>query len=125
MMINIVSVACGGAVGAIVRYLITLLPLKSAFPFSTLIANLVGAFIIGFLSSVLLSKNISLFLKTGLCGGLTAFSTFSMENIMLFQEGKIVIAFLYISVSLFCCFLGVCIGMWVGKYVEATGPLPS
>ena len=76
-------VALGGAVGACARYAISLIPVKSQFPILTLITNLLGALLIGFIVGIAESRNISknamLFLKTGVCGGFTTFSTFSLE----------------------------------------------
>ena len=76
---NFLFVALGGAVGAMARYAISLIPLKTEFPFLTLITNVIGAILIGFIVGITsardgVSKNMVLFWKTGVCGGFTTFS---------------------------------------------------
>ena len=108
-------VALGGAVGAMGRYAISLLPSKTAFPFLTLFTNIAGAILIGFIVGLAsardnVSQNAILFWKTGVCGGFTTFSTFSLEawnlleNRLYFQGG------LYIVLSVVFCILGVICG---------------
>lgn len=81
----------GGGIGAVLRYGISCLaPLKSAqFPWSTLVSNVLAALIAGALvySFKSLDPKKHLLLVTGFCGGLSTFSTFSVENIQLFQRG--------------------------------------
>ena len=77
-------VALGGAVGAMARYAISLIPARTAFPFLTLITNIIGAVLIGFVVGIVSARenvpqNSILFWKTGVCGGFTTFSTFSLE----------------------------------------------
>ena len=107
-------VGLGGALGAILRYSISLLPLKSSFPFLTLITNVIGAFVIGIVVGLFekhyLSSNINLFLKTGLCGGFTTFSTFSLETLTLLENGMPSIAMIYAFVSIIGCVIGVYLG---------------
>lgn len=86
---SVIWVALGGAVGAVGRYGISLLPWKGAFPLLTLATNFLGAVAIGFLSGLfsqrLLGERGKLFWQTGVCGGFTTFSTFSLEAVTLFQ----------------------------------------
>ena len=88
-----IFVALGGAVGACARYAISLIPIKSQFPFLTLITNLLGALLIGFIVGIAESRNVSkntmLFLKTGVCGGFTTFSTFSLEAYSILSTKKL------------------------------------
>ena len=76
-------VACGGALGAAGRYAVSLLPVQAGFPVLTLVTNLLGAVLIGFVvgygSAGGMTPNQILFWKTGVCGGFTTFSTFSLE----------------------------------------------
>ncbi|MGL5648337.1 MAG: fluoride efflux transporter CrcB, partial [Clostridium sp.] len=91
----VILVGCGGFIGASLRYVISLgaKGIGTSFPFGTLIANILGALIIGFvmqlsLDTALISANTRLFITTGMMGGLTTFSTFSYETIGLLTTGQ-------------------------------------
>ena len=85
-------VAAGGALGAAGRYGISLLPWRGEFPLLTLCTNFLGALAIGFVVGLAgprrLSPGWTLFWKTGVCGGFTTFSTFSLESFTLLERGK-------------------------------------
>ena len=94
-MIGIISVGIGGALGAILRYGLSKIPFLSGsvFPWMTFVANLLGAVVIGVIAGVMLNDSRLtasqvLFLKTGFCGGLTTFSTFSLEAYGMLEAGK-------------------------------------
>ncbi|NLD19371.1 MAG: fluoride efflux transporter CrcB [Clostridiales bacterium] len=119
-MFNCLAVGAGGFIGSIFRYLIGLIPLfhKGDFPFHTLIINVVGAVVIGMLvkgaeGSEALSETTMLFLKIGLCGGFTTFSTFSLEALGLLESGKSGLFALYIVASVCLCIAGVFCGKWI------------
>lgn len=116
---NILFVGLGGAIGAICRYAIGLLPYKGTFPVLTLITNLIGAVIIGFIAGLASKKNISeysvMFFKTGLCGGFTTFSTFSLESYQLFKNGAGLLSVIYIVLSILLCIAGIYLGMYISK----------
>ena len=80
---NFVYVAIGGALGAMLRYSLNYLPVSTAFPFKTMIANIVGSFIIGVIAGVAdikgVDERLSLLLKVGFCGGV-AFSSVGSET---------------------------------------------
>ena len=105
MLKQFMLVGLGGGVGAMMRYGSNLL-FKSQFIFaSTLLVNVVGSFALGALLAYGLSRSVApanwmLFLGTGLCGGFTTFSAFSVENIILMQEGKFSTAVAYILISI-------------------------
>lgn len=117
-MENIIAVGVGGCLGAILRYLISqgTAGWINRFPLGTAIVNILGGFIMGLLmglftiKAINLSQNWRLFLTTGLLGGLTTFSTFSFETILLFDTGDYLMAFLNIVLnlgpSLLFCFAG-------------------
>ena len=95
MLLNCVFVGLGGAAGSICRYLLGLLPLKpvSGFPAITLCINIAGAFALGLIGALAgkyakLNPQLLLFLRVGVCGGFTTFSTFSVETAGLLQSGK-------------------------------------
>lgn len=115
-----VFVGLGGAAGAVLRYLISLIPYKGDFPLLTLITNLLGALLIGFISGIAekkLSENAVLFLKTGLCGGFTTFSTFSLEAYKLFASDHAFLAVIYSILSVVLCITGVFAGMFAAKKI--------
>ncbi len=115
MLKDLFIVGAGGALGSISRFLIYFIFPKNTFPANTLIINITGSFIIGILYALSLKQNAItetslLFLVTGICGGYTTFSTFSLENIQLLQSGKIIPAVLYTFISL----AGGLIACWMG-----------
>ncbi len=108
-------VALGGAAGAMGRYAIGLLPVKASLPILTLAVNIIGAALIGFIAGAAegsenVSQNAVLFWKTGVCGGFTTFSTFSLETLTLFESKAYFLGSIYIFLSVACCLLGVLLG---------------
>lgn len=114
VMIRFIMVGLGGALGAMARYGISLIPSRTSFPILTLITNILGAILIGFIVGIStrneFSENKILFWKTGVCGGFTTFSTFSLEAWSLFEKGRIGSGGLYIVLSVSLCLLGICLG---------------
>lgn len=105
MMTGWMLAGAGGAVGAALRYLIGLLPMnpENGFPIKTLLINLAGSFTIGMIAA-LAAKNamnpkLVVFLKAGVCGGFTTFSSFALETQQLAQKGEGGMAFLYVLLS--------------------------
>ena len=116
-------VALGGAVGAMARYAISLIPVKTGFPILTLITNIVGAILIGFIVGFTsnkdnISENTVLFWKTGVCGGFTTFSTFSLEAFNLLDNKQYTLGGLYIVLSVTCCILGILCGKRLASVVK-------
>lgn len=118
-----ILIGIGGAVGASLRYSVSILLLTNetvAFPFATVAVNLAGCFLLGMLSSGLELKitanpdYLSAF-KTGLIGSFTTFSTFSVEVFQLLQHHSYFLAILYIFISAIFGFLFVALGMKTGK----------
>ena len=118
-MTGIICVGLGGGLGAALRYGISLLPWKGAFPLLTLATNFLGAVAIGFLSGLfsqrLLGERGKLFWQTGVCGGFTTFSTFSLESVTLFQNGKYLLGGAYILASVALCVAGVLLGQALAR----------
>ena len=106
-MLNILAVGAGGFIGAVLRYLIGKISISenTVFPIKTFAINVVGCLAIG-LITVLAAKNTHidqrwiLFLKVGLCGGFTTFSTFALETTVLLKGGHTGVAFLYAILSM-------------------------
>ncbi len=121
-MERLLLVCLGGAIGSGCRYLVGLLAarwLGTDFPWGTLVVNLTGAFVIGFvqqvgLATLLIPDTTRLFLTTGMMGGLTTYSTFSYETVRLVESGAWpqavanVVATTILSLAL--CFLGIATG---------------
>lgn len=106
-MIECIVVGIGGFIGAVSRYLIGLIPVKEGyvFPIKTFIINILGAFIIGIIAALAmkndsLNPRVVLFLKVGICGGFTTFSSFALETSDLMKNGNTGIALLYIILSI-------------------------
>lgn len=119
-MINALFVGAGGFIGAVMRYVMGQIPLpiKGGFPIMTLVINILGAFLIGIISAAAgkyfnLDSRMVLFIKTGICGGFTTFSTFSLECSDLLSTGKQGYAVVYMVLSVVCCILAV----WAGKQI--------
>lgn len=100
-LINFLIVGAGGAVGAMLRYGLTLL-LAGQPLIATLTANVVGSFLIG-LAMGAAEGRLLLFLTVGLCGGFTTFSTFSSQTLNLIQYGNYTAAFGYAVASVILC----------------------
>ena len=112
---NFLYVALGGALGAMARYAISLIPVKTQFPILTLITNILGAVLIGFIVGLTdkkesVSPGSVLFWKTGVCGGFTTFSTFSLEAYKLFEDKAYVSGGVYAALSVCFCILGIFLG---------------
>ena len=105
-MMSILAVGAGGFLGSVFRYLISLIPVSEAtvFPIKTFVINIIGCMLIGFIA-VSVSKNVEmspqmlLFLKVGLCGGFTTFSTFALETADLMKAGHMGAALAYVILS--------------------------
>ncbi|HWE74153.1 MAG TPA: fluoride efflux transporter CrcB [Stellaceae bacterium] len=106
-MYTYLSVALGGALGSMARYATGVYVgrwLGTAFPWSTLLINIVGSFLIGaFAESFALRwdapQTTRVFLVVGICGGYTTFSTFSLDIVTLINRGQMFTAGLYIVAS--------------------------
>ena len=121
-MIEFLVVGIGGFIGCCFRFAITKLfiPLPLQFPIATLISNIIAGFFIGFITELekdagWISPKMKLFLATGLMGGLSTFSTFSLETIKLFSQSKYIVALGNILLNVSLSFLGVMLGMLTVK----------
>ena len=110
--------ACGGAIGAALRYLVSITLL---FPFGTLAVNVIGSFIMGAAFVILTAKGADrmiVFAMTGVLGGFTSFSAFSLDSFKLIEEGRMLFAGGYVlasvALSLVAVFGGILLmrGVW-------------
>ncbi len=127
-MIKILAVALGGASGSAGRYFTS--PAvesvsNSRFPYETLVANLIGCFVLGVLSGYFekfsISNEFRLFLFTGILGGFTTFSTFARENVQFFKIGDPMSALSYIVISNVTGLCLVAAGFFIANYFLQTG----
>ncbi|MFC0229597.1 fluoride efflux transporter CrcB [Serratia aquatilis] len=95
MLSSLLAVFVGGGLGSMLRWAVSLKmnPLHQHIPLGTLSVNLLGGFIIGLAMALFarmthIDSNLKLLITTGFCGGLTTFSTFSLEVVYLLQDGR-------------------------------------
>lgn len=105
MLKNFLLVGLGGGLGSVLRYGTSQLMNTKLFPWATLAVNITGSLVIGIVFALSirqepLTDNWKLFLATGICGGFTTFSAFSLENMGLLQSGKYGMAIAYIIASI-------------------------
>lgn len=123
-MINILYVAVGGAMGSVLRYLMQNLIGEwtgKDFPYGTMFVNIAGSFAMGALIGWLArsitenAHDIRLFVAVGVLGGFTTFSSFSLDAITLFEQGRIGAMSTYILASVVCSLLGLLAGLQLIK----------
>ncbi len=124
-MLQLLVIGCSGAVGALMRYVLgsrIALVAGNAFPWGTLIINVVGCFLAGllltlFVTRIPVSDLLRNGIQIGLLGGFTTFSAFSIDAIALFDQGLWLRGFLYIIASVIVSLLGAYLGMSVGRNI--------
>lgn len=118
-------VALGGAIGAAARYWTAEfihMFFERGFPLGTMVVNVVGSFLMGFLVIVLLQKfshdlELRSFFLIGVLGAYTTFSTFALDSFNLFADGKFGFALLNIILSVILCIIAAGLGVYLGiKY---------
>jgi CrcB protein len=124
-------VAIGGALGSMARYGLSGVIARASdgtFPYGTLFVNVTGSIIIGFLAAMavpegrfVLSPSARLLLMTGVCGGYTTFSTFSLETMNLARDGEWSRAAANIVISIALCLLGVWLGYAAARAFNRAG----
>jgi fluoride exporter len=126
-LLNLLFVAIGGSIGASLRYSFSLL-FKNFLSYnylfiSTLLVNIIGSFLIGYIIFLLESKNITkdfirYFLIIGILGSFTTFSTFSLENVEMLVDKKFIMALSYMFISLSLCLFFTYIGLNLNKIIN-------
>ena len=126
----VLAVALGSALGGVARYGLSGLVARSfgeTFPWGTLIVNVLGSFLIGFVATltgpdgrVLVSPVTRQFWMPGIFGGFTTFSSFSLQTLSLAQDGEWTRALANVTLSIALCLLGV----WLGEADKAPGGKP-
>jgi CrcB protein len=124
VMYHLALVAVGGAIGASLRHLCNLAALRllgPAFPWGTLAVNIVGSFAMGIVVAVLarrfggVSNELRLFLATGILGGFTTFSAFSLDAAALWERGEGLHALAYVLASVAGAILALFLGLWLAR----------
>ncbi|MGQ7791411.1 fluoride efflux transporter CrcB [Faunimonas sp. B44] len=119
-MLHVLIVGCGGALGAASRHLVNMAALRAfgtGFPYGTLTVNVLGGLLMGLLVGWLALKStaggqeIRLFLATGVLGGFTTFSAFSLDAILLWERGAIAAAALYVGASVVLSIAALALGL--------------
>ena len=126
-MISTVSlVALGGAIGAACRYLVSVGLLRlmgpAEFPLAIITVNVIGSFLMGVFVVAAAHKeltHLSPFVMTGLLGGFTTFSAFSLEAVTLMERGQITAAGAYVALSVGLSIGGLMLGLWIARGVLA------
>lgn len=124
-MEKILYVGIGGLLGATLRYLVNLWSVEKlgfAFPYGTLIVNIIGCFILGVFVTIcseklLANENLRLFVVVGFAGGLTTFSALSYETIKLAESYEILMAGLNIGANVFLGIIFMVFGMAIGRSI--------
>ena len=121
MLFKFLIVACGGAIGAMCRYALSLtVPVQSGFPLPTFFANILGSFIIGIafvliVERALVHASYRELVMVGFLGALTTFSSFYLEAVNLIQSDQIQIALIYVVTSVIFCIVAAFIGMSLAR----------
>jgi fluoride exporter len=121
------SVAIGGAVGSVARFLLGAFVQQRAgttFPVGTLIINITGSLLLGFLlrfalATPSITPGTRALLTTGFCGGYTTFSTFSYETVALIEENELGRAAIYVALSLTVALVGTYCGIVAAREILA------
>ncbi len=121
---NGLLVGAGGFAGSILRYMIAVLLQKSSLslPFGTLIANVLGCFVIGIVChSVplgrMLPENMKLLIAIGFCGGLTTASSFVQQTVTLHRTGEYTQAAAYLALTLLASFVAFYAGIYASQLI--------
>jgi CrcB protein len=115
----------GGILGTLARYMLAgaiYQKVGTAFPYGTLVVNLIGCFLIGFFDTIfhekfLFSPALRVFLMAGFCGAFTTFSAFMLETGNLIRDGETLRAFLNVILSITIGFIVFRVGVLLGEMV--------
>jgi len=111
----------GGGLGAALRHGVNLLSARlvgTAFPYATLFENVSGSLVMGLLTALFVARSgmpqhLRLFLTTGILGGYTTFSTFSLDSALLYERGELGLAALYVIASVVLSLAGLFFGLFL------------
>lgn len=122
MLGTLLSIACGGALGALARHLTGLGFLRllgpTTFPLGIITVNVLGSFLIGFFVVLAAQRgltHLSPFFAVGFLGAFTTFSAFSLEAVLLYQRGDVVASIIYVTASVALSILGLLAGLALAR----------
>jgi len=122
----VTAVALGGALGSVARYFVSTIqsPTWTGFPYAIFTVNVSGGFIMGVLTELMalklnVSSEVRAFLTTGIMGGYTTFSTFSLESALLIQRQAYVTATGYVVGSAVLSIAALFCGLWIIRAIYA------
>ncbi|WP_127562015.1 fluoride efflux transporter CrcB [Nioella ostreopsis] len=122
MFATLLQVALGGAIGASARFAagvgIVRLVGHGAFPLGVITVNIIGSFLMGVFVVAAAHRgltHLSPFVMTGILGGFTTFSAFSLEAVTLYERGDMSGAVLYVVASVVCSIFGLLLGLWLAR----------
>ncbi|WP_320176960.1 fluoride efflux transporter CrcB [Roseovarius pacificus] len=125
MIMTFLQVALGGAIGSALRFGVGLVVLRhwhGGFPLGVLPVNIIGSFLMGVLIVLTFHRDLDHLkplLMTGLLGGFTTFSAFSLEAFTLYERGQIGSAGLYVVLSVVLSLAGLMLGVWLARGIWA------
>lgn len=124
MIRNLLLVALGGAMGSVLRYLLS--GINASLPWGTFVVNILGSLLIGLFVGLVgkgvLSPEMKLLMVTGFCGGFTTFSTFANESFGMMKAGDVLQLALYVGASVVIGILAVWGGMSLSNIICTFAP---
>lgn len=124
---TVALIALGGAVGTLARYFVAIaaLPISQSLPWGTIVINIAGSFLIGFVGTLTLAQgrfpvpeSLRLCVLVGFCGGFTTFSSFSLQTLDLLRGGATGRAMANVVVSVLACLLAVAAGHGLAAWLN-------
>ncbi|WP_294926043.1 fluoride efflux transporter CrcB [uncultured Paracoccus sp.] len=119
MILAFLQVALGGAIGSAARYGVTLAAARmTGLPLGTLAVNVAGSFLMGLLAAILAlrgNQHLAPLLLTGILGGFTTFSAFSLDTLTLWERGEAGLALAYVFGSVLLSLLAIIAGLAIGR----------
>ena len=122
MPVTLITIAVGGALGAVLRYLSMQAALRlvgPGSPWGTLLVNVAGSLIMGLAAALILERagsgRLALFLMTGVLGGFTTFSAFSLDTLYLLEKGRLAASAFYVGGSVILSVGALIAGLWAGR----------
>jgi len=126
MISTVFIVALGGAIGAACRFLVGVLVMRMVgvadFPLGVIAVNIIGSFLMGVFVVAAAQRgltHLSPFIMTGILGGFTTFSAFSLEAVTLRERGQVAMAGAYVALSVGLSVGGLMLGLWIARGIFA------